>query len=311
MSASNAELVQVRYEKLKNINFVVSRISHSYTHVHSCLELGVVLDGSARIYSSDESFLAEAGALLLFNAYEDHTVAPLPEATVLFMQLSPSFGKEYFARMASVEFEGTAALSQAEKQQILQPILSAAMVFFRKPEAFGMECAGFVALAVTAMLRMIPYRLNSDADYVIKKKKIGRQQRIASFVEQHYREKLTLSHLAKSEGITTTYMSRMFGELFNMPFQAYLSQFRLQKAIPMLKNPSIYLVDICMECGFSDTRYLNAVCQKEYGCTASRLREQMQDENWVDPKAEYPVEFTQYDDEKCLQILQSFVEKNL
>lgn len=309
MSASTAELVQVRYQQLKKINFTVNRITRRYTHVHSCMELGVVLDGCAVITGNSGSFTAEAGALVLFNAYEDHTVDPRQEITILFMQLSPSFGKEYFTRIASVEFESIASISPAQKQQILQPILSAALVFFQKPEAFGLECAGLVAKAVTEMLRNIPYRVNSDAEYLVKKKKIGRQQRIAGFVEQHYREKLTLSQLAKSEGITTTYMSRMFSELFCMPFQAYLSQLRLQKAIPMLKNPNIYLVDICMECGFSDTRYLNAVCQKEYGCSAAQLRERMQDANWVDPKAEPSVEETQYDDETCLLILQSFIDK--
>jgi len=141
---------------------------------------------------------------------------------------------------------------------------------------------------------------------MIKKKKIGRQQRIASFVEQHYREKLTLSQLAQSESITTAYMSRIFAELFHTSFQEYLSRLRLQKAIPMLKNTSIYLVDICMECGFSDTRYLNAICQKEYGCTATQLREQMQDPDWVDPKQVPHLREEQYDNATSLQLLQEF-----
>jgi len=61
-----------------------------------------------------------------------------------------------------------------------------------------------------------------------------------------------------------------------------------------------------MECGFSDTRYLNAICQKEYGCTATQLREQMQDPDWVDPKQVPHLREEQYDNATSLQLLQEF-----
>jgi preprotein translocase subunit SecA len=143
----------------------------------------------------------------------------------------------------------------------------------------------------------------------IKKKKIGRKQRIASFVEQHYREKLSLTQLAQEEGITAAYMSRIFAELFSDSFQEYLSKMRLQKAINLLKQSNIYLVDICMECGFSDTRYLNAICQKEYGCSAMALREKMQNPEWQDPHQEPEAAELTLDDAESLRILKIYIEK--
>ena len=139
-----------------------------------------------------------------------------------------------------------------------------------------------------------------------KKKKISRKQRIAGFVEQHYRDKLTLTQLAQAEGITTAYMSRIFGELFCTTFQEYVSRLRLQKALPMLKKTDFYLVDICMECGFSDTRYLNAICQKEYGCTASQLREKMQDPAWQNPFEILPENEIFLDDKDAICALQEY-----
>lgn len=310
MTATNAELVQVHYQKLKNINFCVSRISNSWYHEHSCLELGLVLEGSVQVFTAAGTYVAGQGDLLLFNAYEPHTIHAEPAADVLFLQLAPGFGKEYFARVAGVEFQSIPAAVQkpALKEQLLKPLLSAAIVFFSEPKAFGMECMGWVAHLFTNMLRSIPYKVNSDAEFLTKKKKIGRQQRIAGFVEQHYREKLTLTDLAQAEGITTAYMSRIFAELFRTPFQEYLSKLRLQKAMPMLKKQEVYLVDICMECGFSDTRYLNAVCQKEFGCTAAQLRAKMQDPNWQLPDAGADETTSRYDDATSLRMLQSFLD---
>lgn len=310
MTATNAELVQVHYQKLKNINFCISSITHGWCHEHSCLELGVVLSGVVQVVTAADTYTASEGDLLLFNAYEPHTIQAKGTADVLFLQLAPSFGKEYFAHVAGVEFESAqqALRLQEVKDCVLQPMLSAAVAFFAEPEAFGVECMAWVAHMFTAILRNIPYKINSDTEFLIKKKKIGRHQRIATFVEQHYREKLTLTHLAQAEGITTAYMSRIFAELFQVPFQEYLSKLRLQKAIPMLKKKDVYLVDICMECGFSDTRYLNAVCQKEFGCTATQLRAKMQDPDWQIPNAADFETSSRYDDATSLRMLQSFLD---
>ena len=74
----------------------------------------------------------------------------------------------------------------------------------------------------------------------------------------------------------------------------------------MLKKSDVYLVDICMECGFSDTRYLNAVCQKEYGCSATQLREKMQDPGWKDPFEVLPEYEELLDDPAALAALDNF-----
>ena len=306
MTASPAELVQVRYRKLKNINFTVSRICAEQTHVHSSMEIGVILEGQLQVTGNSGAYAAGPGGLLVFNAYDIHSIVPQGQATVLFVQLAPSFGKAYFARMVGVEFSTADSLPDADRTQICNNLLAAAEVYFSEPEAFGLECASLVAKSVTLMLRTIPYKLNTDAEYMAKKKRIGRKQRIASFLEQHYRDKLTLTQLAQSEGITTAYMSRIFGELFHDSFQEYLSRLRLQRAMPMLGKPSVFLVDICMECGFSDTRYLNAICKKEYGCTAIQLRQKMQDPLWKDPHAQQQPEEEPLTDQQSLELLQAY-----
>lgn len=310
MTAASAELVQVRYQKLKNIHFSVSRLNHEQVHVHSSLELVVVLEGSVQATVGSHTYHCTTGELLLFNAYETHRLTPQPEAKLLFLHLAPSFGKEYFARVVSIEFDfAPGCLPKELAGTLIREILAAAQVFYREPEVFGLECAALVSSAITTLLRNVPYKLNTDADHMAKKKKISRKQRIASFVEQHYREKLTLSQMAQAEGITTAYMSRIFGELFSASFQEYVSKLRLQKALPMLKKTSIYLVDICMECGFSDTRYLNAVCMKEYGCTAMELREKMQDPQWKDPYEPLPVDQEPLSVEESLRLLEALAEK--
>lgn len=311
MTASTAELVHVRYQKLKNIHFSVTDVQEGHYHEHSSLEVGMVLAGTVSLRCNDRVRTVTPGGLLLFNAYDSHILTSEQGAQVLFLQLAPGFGKEYFAGIANVEFDNS-TLDQLPHQAystIRDFLLSAAKVFFEEPPVFGLECAGLVTHMVTAMLRYIPYGISTDAEFMTKKKKIGRHQRIASFMEQHYREKLSLDHLAKAENITTAYMSRVFGELFGRPFQEYLSELRLRKAMPLLMNPNMYLVDVCMECGFSDTRYLNAVCQKQYGCSAMQLRDKLiRGEVAPATQGMIPDESLQYTDAEALRILHSYLD---
>lgn len=312
MTESSAELVQVRYEKLKSINFTVSRITREFVHVHSSVEVGLVLDGALQVQTETRSFRADRGDLILFNAYEIHRLKPEGEPTVLFLHFAPNFGKAHFVRFVRLEFDyDPQRLEPAARAEMAELILRGAEVFFREPEVFGMECAGLACAAATKLLRSIPYIMTTDLEHMAKKKKIGRKQRIAGFLEQHYRDKLSLTQLAQAEGLTTAYMSRIFGELFCTSFQEYVSRLRLQKALPMLKKTDFYLVDICMECGFSDTRYLNAVCQKEYGCSATQLREKMQDPDWRDPYEVLPENEVLLDDQAAISALQAYTDAQL
>lgn len=308
MTAAKAELVHVRYQKLKNMSFSVMELRDGLLHEHSSLEIGMVLEGSVLLECGGRTRQVAAGGLLLFNPYESHILSSPEGAKVLLMQLAPGFGKAYFARISSVEFDnsGLDQLPAQVTRTLSEHLLSAAEAFFGEPQVYGLECAAWAAHLVAEMLRCIPYRITSDGELMSKKKKVGRHQRIAAFMEQHYREKVTLAQLAKAEGISSTYMSRIFAELFHKPFQEYLSEFRLQKALPLLKNPSIYLVDVCMECGFSDTRYLNAVCQKQYGCTAAQLREKLIRDEIAPDEDALVADMPRYSDAEALQIIQKF-----
>ena len=311
MSECSAELVQVRYEKLKSINFTVSKLTHEFVHVHSSVEFGLVLDGALQVTTENRNYRVSAGDLILFNAYEIHHLVPEGEPTVLFLHFAPNFGKAHFVRFVRLEFDyDPKRLEAATRSTLAELMLRGADVFFREPEVFGMECIGLSCEIATVLLRNVPYIVNTDLEHMAKKKKIGRKQRIAGFLEQHYRDKLSLSQLALAEGLTTAYMSRIFGELFCTSFQEYVSHLRLQKALPMLRKTDFYLVDICMECGFSDTRYLNAVCQKEYGCSATQLREKMQDPDWQDPYEILPENEVFLNDADALAALQTYIDAN-
>ena len=308
MQMTGAQLVQVPFTKMKNIHFSVQTISATQLHAHTGMELGLVLSGNLEVHSGSHTKTLGKQDLLLLNGYQPHNMCSADGATVLFLQISSGFGKEFLGKRSNVEFDESALshLPESVAKQLRQHLIVGARAYFDDGTDKLMVCAASVALLLAEMIRSVPHQFQSDSELLAKNKRFGRAQRIAEFMDRYYKDKLTLAQMAQAEGITTTYMSRIFSELFHTSFQDYLSNYRLQKALPLLRESDMYLVDICMECGFSDTRYLNAVCQREFGCTATQLREKMRSGDWTDSSEPQPVGKEILNKERSIAALNEF-----
>ena len=293
------ELEQIHYEKLKHVRIFLNSIMFRNTHEHSALEVDLVLAGSGKIRNGQGSFSAGTGDILLFNSYEPHDFASDSQEhlRILSLQISDRFLDGYCPRLHGVVFNGAGSpvISSAEEAASLRKsILLAAQTYFEEAPFFELDCTGRIGLLLSELLRTLPWEVLPDAKYDTIRNKSARIRRVTGYIEQHYREKIPLADLARSEGITLTHLSHFFKDALHVSFQEYLNALRLEKALVLLKNSDTYLIDICLECGFSDTRYLNKMFMKEFGCGAAEyrakaagLQRQEQDGAPTQPFAEY------------------------
>lgn len=271
------ELEVIRYEKMRHLHIFLVNVLFRNMHEHSDFELDMVLRGSAVVRCHTGEKRVQAGDILLFNSYEPHEI--VSESTepvqILSVQISNHFCREYFPRMHNVEFADTVpaeVLDKADMDDLRAMLLKTTCSFVKEEPGFQFDCVGQVSLLLSLLLRKLPHVMIDDQEYAARKRKTARIRRITSYIDQHYKEKIMLPDLAKMEGITTTYLSHFFHDTFHMTFQEYLNRLRLEKALILMKDPGLYLVDICMECGFSDNKYLNQMFMKKFGCSASEYR---------------------------------------
>lgn len=271
MSAGHPEYVLVRYERLRHICIQQRDVHSEALHAHGTLELGLVLSGAVQLCCNGKENTIAADSMYLINPYEPHRLQG--PGQVLTLWISPNFGRDYFTGIANILFaQQTIDHTDPACLPLRQLLQSAADSYFQDKPDSRLACAGHLSNLLAFLMRSLPHKLNTDGQKLIRKKRSGRMRRIASYLDQHYKDRITLAQLAETEGLTPAYMSRVFTELFGVSFQEYLNLLRLEQAIPMVRDPSVYLMDVCMECGFSDTRYLNAVFQKAFGCSALEYR---------------------------------------
>lgn len=275
MSTERTEYVLVRYDRLRHICMQKQALHTESSHAHGVLELGLVLSGTVELSCNGSTYPVNTDSLYIVNPYEPHQLCCLQEpAWVLTLWISPNFGRDYFPGITNILFSDQVISDEscAVCTQLRQLLHSAAESYLLDSPDSHLACAGYLSNLMAVLMRYLPHKLSTDGQKLLRKKRSGRMQRIASYLDQHYKDRITLAQLAETEGLTPAYMSRVFTELFGVSFQEYLNQLRLEQAIPLVRDPSVYLMDVCMECGFSDTRYLNAVFQKAFGCSALEYR---------------------------------------
>jgi AraC-like DNA-binding protein/mannose-6-phosphate isomerase-like protein (cupin superfamily) len=277
MDASRqSEFEVIRYDKIRHLHIFLVSILFRNMHEHSDFELDMILKGSAIVRCGSGQWQVGEGAMLLFSPYEPHEIAsatPQP-LQILSLQISNHFCKEYFPQLQNVEFTATLpeqALSRAQSERIRELALRTAICFLREEPSFQFLCVSTVSMLLYRLLE-VPHTTIDDQEYMLRKRRTARIRRITAYIDQHYKERILLPDLAAMEGITTTYLSHFFHDTFHMTFQEYLNRLRLEKALILMKDPNLHLVDVCMECGFSDNKYLNRMFQKKFGCTASEYR---------------------------------------
>lgn len=88
---------------------------------------------------------------------------------------------------------------------------------------------------------------------------------IITYIEQHYRNELSLQEIASHFYVSREYVSRKFKQEFGINFSDYLTKYRIDKAKKLMLNPDLKLQQISEMVGFNDVKYFSKVFKKQEG----------------------------------------------
>lgn len=108
---------------------------------------------------------------------------------------------------------------------------------------------------------------------------IERYKRIFKTLCANYTDKISLSDIAEQENISLQYLSADIKEKLGFSFQEILNIYRVEKSEKLLLGSNMNILEISLECGFSDPKYLDKNFVKYYGSTPSEFRKKMKYED--------------------------------
>ena len=95
---------------------------------------------------------------------------------------------------------------------------------------------------------------------------------VMTYINNHYREELSLEDVAKFAGFSRYYFSRSFKRQTGYSFKDYLCQKRLQVAMDLLIRTNRSMRDVAVESGFGSVATFNRVFREKKGCTPTQYR---------------------------------------
>lgn len=264
--------------QFRNIHAFLVHMQTRTPHIHRELELGFVLRGAAllRIGGRAQSLRPLDGYLV--NPLEVHEFCSDGEAAILLaIQISPRLLESFFVKLPALRFQDSPFLRDAISNPpaydaLLRQCARLARLYLEKPAQYEYDCFATAADILSRLHHLLPLDRLPHSSWKPLRQRMECMISILDFIDENFRRKLLLEEIAHREGLTMPYLSALFREALGINFQTYLKKKRFEHARALILGTNRSLLDICLESGFSDTRYMIRMFEAEFGCTPSQYR---------------------------------------
>lgn len=244
-------------------------------HCHDFIEIVIILKGKGHFIINDEKVLVSEGNVLILNPGTYHRSIPdsphtLTECYLAFTDVDfVNAPRNFFPFFHGQKMLGK--LPERVKKEIFQLCCSIDRESqSRNPGRYFMLKA-YLIQVICLLLRFDRQEEIADqhclAGYEFKSpnKKYVVQQ-IMKYMENHYKEKISLDQIAKNMYLSPFYISKLFkSETGDTPIN-YLISLRMEKAKELLdQNSTLSIQEAAAAVGYEDAYHFSKLFKKYYG----------------------------------------------
>lgn len=264
-------------------NYIGGEIS---LHWHSELEIFVLDEGMVQILFADHSYVLRPGEGYFVNSDVLHgiicnTDQPCRYRSVVFDQsiVSGCSGSVFDEKYVSPFVKGGAS---SWALQLIDAGSAAVISLFNAAfYACELEPKGYEFTVRDAMSRIIML-LNGHREKQAVRAQTMQEQRLKqmlNWIDEHYMDKVTVTHIAGAAGICVRECQRTFAAVIQDTPIRYLMRRRIAIAADMLKSSNAANSEICAQCGFESQSYFTKQFRLIMGVTPKQYQRNVRT-NW-------------------------------
>ena len=266
------------HQTIEGIRFYFNSLEYRTSHFHRDIEIMWVLEGGMEVQAGGRTCEVHAGEMFLVNSEQPHEIKTQGgECTLMGIQLSPDLIAEDVPEFPHIQFEKyfVNALPDPVYQGIERMLVEVMDQYLTKPPLYELYCKSQMRLFLYALLKYLPYRVLTEEQSQTQKNQNARLQRLVQFVKENYKDNIRLSDFAKREGRSLSHISHFVQDTMHQSFREYVNLVRYHEACKMMMTGQYKMLDICMECGFSDYRYFSKTFLSHTGLTPEAYGRQL------------------------------------
>ena len=268
----------VSHAQFQHLNVFLVYLLSRTPHIHRDLEIGLILEGAVSVKLGDRSWRLEKNDLYLINSMDAHEFISEGDGTlVLAIQISPKLLEPFLPDAAMLRYDTDPLLQKALPSEdyafALGSCLELAYQYYKKPKNYELCCFHLIISLLYRMQLRLPMQTISKQDYAPMKRRTDRLISVTDYIDQNFQRKLLLQEIADRQHLTLTYLSGLFKETLGLSFQDYLKEKRFECACQQLAGTDKTILEISLESGFSDVRYMNRLFREKLGRSPREYRE--------------------------------------
>lgn len=308
----NADVIQ--HQIVNDVRLYFNTLNYRTLHFHKDMEILWALDGGFEILIDNELRTVEEGKILLLNVGQLHEIkAPSKGCTMLAAHISPNLVVKEVPGFEHIHFDEPFlnTLSEEVYKDIEKLLLEGMWQYLRKPLYYELYCTNNMRMFVYRLLTCLPYHVLTEKESLVQEKNNERLQRLVRFVEQNYMYNIRLSDFAESEGRSLNRISHFIKNTMRQSFRQYVDMVRFNAACMMMVTGQHKMLDICMECGFSDYKYFSKAFVSRTGLTPELYYRQLSQKAGDETRLEHNIYSQErfYTPEQSLRLCEKFREK--
>ena len=244
-------------------------------HWHRSIEIFALFEGELEFYVDEARYSLRPGEFMLVNSNEIHSIeAPNPNRTIVVQIPLHCFSgfEKYYTDEKFIYFSHSSRLQDEEVMHLLRDMYH---TYHEKPCGYELKVQGQFYMLLYILVTK--YRETDVNEKVIQNsRKLDRLSQITAYMEENYREDISLESLAEIFGYSATYLSRMFRKYAKTNYKACLDDIRLEHAVKDLADTRLPIGEVVLRNGFPNSRAFVKVFKKRYGMLPKEYRRMMQ-----------------------------------
>lgn len=242
---------------------------------HQELEVMYILQGTGVLQLDDNQFTYEVQQddIIVLNSYQLHALSMKGSGKALSLFISPAFLAAFCPEIESIIIECKSFLypkdEQARFNVIRSEFASVFQAYYKNESRLPILMRSRVGVLLNSLVHTF-LEQNKQKD-PSKSSSKERLRKATDYLHRHYRENITLSGLASTIYLSSSYLSHLFQKQLGLTFTAYLTNVRLSQAVALLRSERT-ITDIASEVGFPSTNALIDAFKRRFGVTPGQYR---------------------------------------
>ncbi len=230
-------------------------------HFHSAIELLLIHSGAVEVWINDSREILKGGEISVAMSYDAHSYRTMKEAAFTSLIIPMEYCEEFLRTVRNKRLKAP-IIRDKETYKELDFCCRGIMSGCNK-----IKTTGYVYQILGTLLEQMKVEQRTQpADPALA-------TRLLFYINEHYKEPLTLNSIAVDLGYNPSYLSRYFKENFHIGLNKYITIFRLRKAIMLMREKEKNISVCAYESGFNSTRTFYRAFSEEFQCAPREYME--------------------------------------